>query len=223
LRVKAELHSHTLVSDGSMDPYYLAKLTLKRGCNVLAVTDHDTFEGSLRALKAVKLHDIKDLVIVPSAEIRTEWGDILVYCPDVPEGEAPRDPYDLRDWSTENSCIVVPAHPLHPFRFSIGRRKLKEGAELWDAIEVWNSRGLALFNYPAVKLARILSKPMTSGSDAHVPSEVCTAFSEVVLDDLSAEEVVRAIARNRVLPTFNIEGMRARLESLAWAIERRLL
>jgi predicted metal-dependent phosphoesterase TrpH len=221
--IKAELHSHSLVSDGSMSPGYLVKLAAKRGCNVIAVTDHDTFRGSLEAIKALKFYNLDKLIVIPSAEIRTFWGDVLVYCPQLPEGEPPKDPYDLKDWGEENSCILVPAHPLHPLRSSIGYKNLIRGRELWDAIEVWNSRGPAIINYITLKVSKKLNLPLTSGSDAHVPSELCTSYSLIEISSFDVEEVIKSIRNGRIRPTFNIEGVRARLESLAWALERRVI
>ncbi len=220
---KAELHSHTIVSDGSMKPEHLVKLVRKKGCKILAVTDHDSFEGSIRAFKAKNLYSINDLLIIFSAEIRTTWGDILIYCPSMPEGEAPKDPFDLKEWSDENSCILVPAHPLHPFRHSIGYKKLIEGKDLWNAVEVWNSRGLAIINYITLNVAKKLALPFTSGSDAHVPSEVCTSFTAIFSEDFNLDSIIESIKKGKTRPFFNIESVKARIDSLAWSLERRVL
>ena len=86
-----ELHSHSSVSDGVLDPLDLLRLAKRRGCLGVAITDHDTLEGSLRALKASRLLGLGVTVIV-GVEVRTTWGDVLVLCPHVPAGEPPRDP-----------------------------------------------------------------------------------------------------------------------------------
>lgn len=220
--INAELHSHSIKSDGSMSPKYLIKLTMRKGCKALAVTDHDTFKGSAIALTELKMLSPKEFVIIPSNEVRTSWGDILVYCTSLPNTEPPKDPFELRDWCNDNLCIMVPAHPTHPFRSSIGLKKLLEGKNLWDAIEIWNSRGLAIFNRPLIRIAKELNLPMTSGSDAHVPSEVCTSYTGISIEALDVEEIVNSIKKGKTKPTFGIENFRSRLESVAWAIERKI-
>jgi len=221
--IKVEMHSHSTESDGSLKPKDLIKLAFKKGCKGIAITDHDTFKGSAKAIKELKLLNLKDFVIIPSNEVRTSWGDILVYCVSLPEGEPPKDPFELRDWCNDNLCIMVPAHPTHPFRFSIGYRKLVEGKELWDAVEVWNSRGLAIFNKQVLDFAKKSGLPMTSGSDAHVPSELCTSYTNVLVDKLDVEVIINSIREGKTKPHFGIEKLKPRLESIAWALERRLL
>jgi len=45
----ADLHSHTVFSDGALTPEALTALAARRGVRVLAVTDHDTTAGLARA------------------------------------------------------------------------------------------------------------------------------------------------------------------------------
>ena len=45
----AELHCHTTVSDGVVTPEDLVDIAERLGLDVLAVTDHDTTAGALRA------------------------------------------------------------------------------------------------------------------------------------------------------------------------------
>jgi len=220
--IRVETHSHSAASDGALAPLDLVRLAVKKGCNAIAVTDHDTVEGGVSALKAARRLGLP-ITVIPGVEVRTTWGDVLALCREPPGTEPPKDPFALRDWADGESCILIPAHPYHPKRCSLGGRNLYRGAieGLWDCIEAWNSRGLPLFNIPALRVASTLGLPMTSGSDAHVPGEVCT--SPVVLEEgWDAPSIVDAIARGRARITPGIPGLPAYAEALALAVSRRL-
>ena len=47
---KADLHTHTVYSDGRLKPSELLDLQLKAGNDVLAVTDHDTIGGAVEEI-----------------------------------------------------------------------------------------------------------------------------------------------------------------------------
>jgi predicted metal-dependent phosphoesterase TrpH len=220
--IRVETHSHSTASDGALTPLDLVRLAAKRGCGAIAVTDHDTIEGGLSAFKAAKRLGLP-ITVIPGVEVRTTWGDVLALCREPPGTEPPKDPFALRDWADGESCILVPAHPYHPARSSLGGRNLLRGAAegLWDAIEAWNSRGLPLFNIPALRVASKLGLPMTSGSDAHAPREVCT--SPVILEEGGdASSIVDAIAKGRARITPGVPSPLAYAEALALALSRRL-
>ncbi len=44
--MRADLHSHTIYSDGSFTVENLIKRAIERGMDILAITDHDTFNGA---------------------------------------------------------------------------------------------------------------------------------------------------------------------------------
>src|SRR5437763_5512998 len=48
-RGRADLHMHTTFSDGWPEPHQLVDHARSVGLDVIAVTDHDTIEGALRA------------------------------------------------------------------------------------------------------------------------------------------------------------------------------
>lgn len=43
--VKADLHLHSISSDGVLSPSLLVQKALDKGITTLAITDHDTFDG----------------------------------------------------------------------------------------------------------------------------------------------------------------------------------
>jgi predicted metal-dependent phosphoesterase TrpH len=140
-----ETHSHSTASDGALEPDELVRLAIKKGIRVLSITDHDTFRGSSLALRFARVLQKPDLIIVPGAEIRTDHGDILVWC-EQPYSRFPFELEDLIDWARERNCVIAPAHPYHYGRHNIGRR-IVDFIHLFDAVEAWNSRGLPLFTF----------------------------------------------------------------------------
>ncbi len=220
--VRGEIHSHTRASDGYPTPEEAVKLARARSLRVLSITDHDTFRGSSLALRIARLLAPRVPVILPGIEVRTEYGDILAYC-DTPHSHVPREMGDLREWATDNNCVLVAAHPFHPGRHSVGK-KLYELLGSLDGIEVWNSRGIPLFNYRAVRLGERLGgeKALTSGSDAHVPREYGVSPTLFPSTIETVEDALEALRRREVKPTLNIPGPLAIAEVLAWAIMKRL-
>ncbi len=214
-----EPHCHSYVSDGVSSPEGLVRRARLRGVDVLAVTDHDTFRGSLLASRVSQLYDV---IVVFGAEVSTVWGDVLVFCPE-PLGEPlPRDVFVLRDEASRNNCVLVAAHPFHvPIMPSVGVMLLRFPS-VFDAVEVWNAKGLPVFNIPAIMAARRFGKPGVSGSDCHVPSALGVAPTLVEPVGGGVDGVVEAIVKGRVVPTVGFMGFRAVLEDLAWSIYRRV-
>ncbi len=218
--LRAEIHVHTTASDGSMSPDQLIKLAKKKHLDTIAITDHDTFRGASLALRISKLMNDPPLII-PGAEIRTvDHGDIIVLCQE-PHEDYPKYLDELKDWGKENNCILIAAHPYHIGRHSMGK-SIKENLDLIDAIEVWNSRGVPLLNYPAIRLAEETGKPYTSGSDVHVPRELGTS-PILYCDDISEPaDLFDLITSKKIIPVFGVPGPITLAEIVAWAIIKRL-
>ena len=71
-----DLHSHSIVSDGSLSPEDLVSRAAEQGVNVLALTDHDVTEGINSARQAANAHDIH---LVPGVEISVTWNGATVH------------------------------------------------------------------------------------------------------------------------------------------------
>ncbi|MFG0588404.1 PHP domain-containing protein [Acinetobacter sp. YQ_14] len=69
-----DLHTHTLISDGTFSPEQLVQAAVDLKIDLLAITDHDTMDGLERAqryvLEQVQTPDIK---IVSGVEISSQW------------------------------------------------------------------------------------------------------------------------------------------------------
>ncbi|OXM85870.1 PHP domain-containing protein [Paenibacillus rigui] len=67
----ADLHTHTLASDGTQPPTENVRLALAAGLGAVAITDHDTVAGIEEALKA---GETMGITVVPGVEISTVAG-----------------------------------------------------------------------------------------------------------------------------------------------------
>lgn len=65
-----DLHTHTLISDGTYSPEQLVQAAVDLKIHTLAVTDHDTMDGLSRAKNYAQDYDIK---IVSGTEISSQW------------------------------------------------------------------------------------------------------------------------------------------------------
>ena len=67
---RADLHTHTTYSDGSLTPTELIERAVSRGLEVLALTDHDCTDGTAEALEAAQKHP--RLLFIPGVELSTD-------------------------------------------------------------------------------------------------------------------------------------------------------
>ena len=71
---KIDLHSHTLVSDGSLSPMQLVARAKEQGVEVLSITDHDTVAAY------EELSGLDDgITIIPGIEFSTQWRGVGVH------------------------------------------------------------------------------------------------------------------------------------------------
>jgi predicted metal-dependent phosphoesterase TrpH len=73
--VKLDLHLHSTASDGRFSPQELVSMAVGSGVEVIAITDHDSVEGTAPALKAAQ--EFPSLKVISGVEVST----------DVPHGE----------------------------------------------------------------------------------------------------------------------------------------
>lgn len=83
-----DLHTHSVVSDGSDPPERIPELAAAAGCRAVALTDHDRLDGiAAAASRAAEL----GVELVPGCELSCEWSNgamhVLVYF--VQPGEGP--------------------------------------------------------------------------------------------------------------------------------------
>jgi hypothetical protein len=167
---RADLHVHTIWSDGAQRPEAIVDAAHGR-LEVVAITDHDEIRGALRARAYAHAHPELGVDVVVGEEISTIDGHLLgLFLEEcVPPGLTAAETITAIH---AQGGLAVAAHPFHPIRgvargqASIGR--LIQELPL-DAIEVVNNAGVFSAPYNAwVALRNVeLMLPVTAGSDAH--------------------------------------------------------
>ncbi len=67
---KADLHIHSNASDGRHSPAEIVRMAVSAGLTVIALTDHDTVDGLIPALEAVR--EFPELTVIPAVELSTD-------------------------------------------------------------------------------------------------------------------------------------------------------
>jgi len=163
-------HVHTRHSFDSLTaPAALAKRAVALGIDVLAVTDHDTWQGSIATRAAADRLGLP-LTVVIASEVSTQQGDVigLFLQRDHRHAHAP----DLCDAiHADGGLVLLP----HPYKW----HRLDEALiSRVDLIEVHNGRTGRADNARALELAKARGRPELVGPDAHLLSEVGLARVE---------------------------------------------
>jgi predicted metal-dependent phosphoesterase TrpH len=179
----ADLHLHTCFSDGWPTPTDLVEYVRESSrLNVIAITDHDTIEGALRAADlASHLKDAPDVIV--GEEVSSRDGHIVGLFLERrvrPGMSAAATVHAIHD----QGGIAMAAHPFWRTARQVNGRGRVHGvgwlaAELdFDAIEVENSTpGFYLFNQMAHRLTEASGVAQVGNSDAHILDAVGRAYT----------------------------------------------
>ncbi len=175
-----DLHVHSCYSpDGYEKPEKIAKYLKKKGFKGMAIVDHHTVEGSVKAFR-----EIKDFLIIPGVEINTDMGHILAFA--IMEDIESRNAPEVVEEIHEKGGIAVLAHP---FRFS--KPKIKT-----DAVEAINGRNFPVQNAKGMKFVEKNGFPFTAGSDGHRLWEMGSAYT--IMNAESVDEAIEEIMKRKV-------------------------
>lgn len=192
--LKCDLHVHTNASrDGESPVHEVIAAAKAAGLDAIAITDHDTCDGVLEALR---IND-PDLLIIPGVEVSTKHGHLLVL--GKTEVYPPKEDVlkTIADAKAKGAVTIVP-HPFHRWRHGVGLRK-KQALKEADAIEGFNSRYVfGTANQKAVRKAKKYDKPMTAGSDAHNAKFVGFGVTEIECEERSVAAILAAIKDKQI-------------------------
>lgn len=185
--MKYDLHVHTAYSpDGSLSPENVVRIAKSRGLRGIAITDHDTIRGGIKAKK----YETKSFEVIVGSEVKTDRGDLigLFLTEEVCSRGLQGASSEIR---AQGGLVVIP-HPFDRFRSS-AINPTDEEAKMADALEVFNSRCfLGRCNRKALEMARRIGTGITAGSDAHFAREIGTAGIIINSNDIKT-----AIARGQ--------------------------
>jgi predicted metal-dependent phosphoesterase TrpH len=202
---KADLHMHSTYSDGSATiEQILTKVQQDTDLDVIALTDHDVIEGSLRARDIWQRGSYRfDFVV--GEEVSTKEGHLLGLFLEkqIPKGLSMERSIDLIH---EQGGLAVIAHPLHKlFRHSCKRETLDRiyaSQDVWlDGIETWNASFCGIYaNYVAMGTNReVYRLPELGNSDAHSLTAIGTGMTRFA--GTTAREIRSAIENGLTAPS----------------------
>jgi len=74
--MKIDLHNHSYYSDGVLSPTKVVRLAKEQGCDMFALTDHDTVDGLAEAkTEADKL----GMQFIPGVEVSAMWSNMTIH------------------------------------------------------------------------------------------------------------------------------------------------
>jgi predicted metal-dependent phosphoesterase TrpH len=179
---RADLHMHTTASDGWPTPHELVDHAARRASlSVIAITDHDTIEGAVRArehaAKRARIH------VIVGEEVSSRDGHIVALFLERrvrPGMSAAATVHAIHD----QGGLAIAVHPFwRTERVARSGRVHGVGwlaAELdFDGIEVENATpGFYVFNQLAHRLNLGLGAAELGSSDAHILDAVGRAYTE---------------------------------------------
>ncbi|HKN68054.1 MAG TPA: PHP domain-containing protein [Gemmatimonadaceae bacterium] len=169
--IRADFHMHTCFShDAYQTPRELVDRARELDLARVAITDHHTIDGALRA------RDLDPERVIVGEEITARCGtDVIgLY---LTKRIAPRLSLErvVDEIRAQGGVVYLP----HPFAYlRDARGKFERAAPLVDIVEVWNSRAFyAPWNRRAKEEVRSRGIPEAAGSDAHFSVELGRALT----------------------------------------------
>ncbi|MEE9440448.1 MAG: PHP-associated domain-containing protein [Candidatus Thermoplasmatota archaeon] len=190
--LKLDLHIHSQYSeDATGSPKDIIKILQKKGLQGMAIADHNTVEGGLKALKVKP----KEFIVIPGVEISTKDGHMLAL--NVTENIKRH----LSVEETVEKIIDAGGLPVVPHLFrnmsGIKKEKLRNIRTKISAIEVFNSCSLPQTNLKTAKIAKEYSLGGTGGSDAHDPIYAGYAYTTVDNTDINIDSILSEINKKK--------------------------
>jgi predicted metal-dependent phosphoesterase TrpH len=192
---KADLHMHSTYSDGlATINQILYRVQYRTNLDVIAITDHNVIDGSLRARDLWSKGNYRFDIIV-GEEISTKEGHMLALFIEkrIQPGLSIERSIDLVH---EQGGLAIIAHPLNPiFRHSCQREvldRIHASKDVWlDGIETWNASFCGIgANRIAMRVNReVYGWAEVGNSDAHTLNAIgrgCTWFEGKSAQDVRA-------------------------------------
>jgi predicted metal-dependent phosphoesterase TrpH len=175
VRAFIDLHCHTSASfDCLASPASVVQAAASRGLTHLAITDHDTIEGALRARDAAPA----GLTVIVGEEVRTADGDLIALF--LEQAIAPHRPAaeTIAEVRAQGGLVGIP-HPFDTHRGSMLKDpRLEALGRQVDWVEAHNARVIGRSgNEQAAAFAAEMGLPGVAVSDAHSTLEVGVAYA----------------------------------------------
>jgi predicted metal-dependent phosphoesterase TrpH len=191
---RADLHIHSLASDGISSVAQIIEAAEQAELDVIAITDHERMDAALAAQSMAEARGAKVSVIV-GEEVTTRAGHVI--------GLFMRE--RIAPWASLRSTVariheqgglaIIP-HPLVPYPLCVSGRSVRSLLDEADAI--YHPDGIEAFNASTARMrwsrtapdfARKVGLTALAGSDAHRAQDVgqaVTTFPGTTVDDIRA-------------------------------------
>lgn len=190
--LRFDLHVHSSCSDGRDGVKEILEAAVEKKLDGIAITDHDTLEGSFEAERIVRDRDLS-LLVIPGVEVSTSDGHLLALgIRELPtKGKSPEETIEFVH---DRGGIAIVSHPYHLFRHAMYR------IPDCDAVEVYNSKYIfGIANWWAKRKAERRGLPMVAGSDAHMAKTVGLGVTLIEVEDgCEVSDVLVTIRAGRV-------------------------
>ena len=186
--IRADFHSHTCYShDAYQTPRELVARARAVELDRIAVTDHHTIDGALRA------RDLDPERVIIGEEVTSRCGiDVIgLY---LTKRIAPRLALEqvVEEIRGQGGVVYIP----HPFAYLISpRRRAERALPFADIVEIWNSRAFyPPWNRRALDAVRERGLAQAAGSDGHFAFELGRAVT--VLPSFSDAHSLKLVAKD---------------------------
>lgn len=192
IMLRLDLHCHSCYSeDAEGTPKTIIQHLQKRGIHGVAITDHNTMEGAIKAKKIAP----KNFIVIPAVEISTKDGHLLGFNISTipPKGLSVNETVDhILD---QGGIPIVP----HVFRNMSGikEKNLLTISQKLSTMEVFNACSMPKTNLRSGQLAKKLQLGGTGGSDSHHPAYAGEAYTLVDTTDFSVDSILSEIQKKK--------------------------
>ena len=121
--MKTDLHIHSNCSDGIFTPEALVDMAKARGLDCIAITDHDTFDGVLRAKSRAEEVGLKYVVGAELSAVSDREVHILVYNVDVSSDEFKQTVSKIADLRNQRNVAMVAKLAEHGMQIDLNELK----------------------------------------------------------------------------------------------------
>jgi predicted metal-dependent phosphoesterase TrpH len=180
----ADLHLHTLASDGLIGPRALVDhVEMNTDLDVIAVTDHDETSAALEAREYAAARGYR-VQVVPGVEVTTRDGHLLcLWLEERPP--ALRQLIATAEWVRARGGLCVAPHPFTRWTHSLSARALaaclNSSTPLLSGVEVLNASLAGRASRPrALALADAHGLAQLGSSDAHMVAMIGLARTRFV-------------------------------------------
>jgi len=190
MKYRIDLHVHSKYSgDTDSDPEEAILHAISLDLQGIAFTEHYSYAASEYA-EGLKDKYKNSILIFRGVEFSAAEGHCLIFGVDTDRLAIKYAQIEdiVRIVSLQGG-VVIPSHPY--------RRGNSLGDRIHDlhgitAVEGYNGCNMHAFNIRAIEAARVLKLPFTGGSDAHVPLEVGSCFTEFY-DEVTSDNFIQLL------------------------------